>query len=121
MTKTRKVKFVLTCCPDNAASLKGLIFATSYFLRHGVVKSRKLAQMQKFEEKHLQAFQEVVEAKKNIDIEDNLTSTGVLFLLGENEKLVQQQPPCLEVNDEPAVLDEDEKESLSFLKVLLPR
>ena len=102
--KAQIAKFILTSV--NSGVLESLIFVTSYFLRCSVVRRRKLAMLPKITEDLLKPKKVTVRKKSE-------ESDGVLFMLGENEKLVQN-------SIKKSGKKRESRGSLHYMKINLP-
>ena len=101
-------KFLLTSHEEHGHWLESLIFVTTYFLRTSVVRRRKISACPKITDEFLKARKVTLKSKRNAEIEAESSNDGVLFLLGENEKLVQNPKN---------VKKRDSRGSLSYMKV----
>ena len=103
-------KFLLTASDRYSQCLESLIFVTSYFLRSSVIRRRKISACHPKITDDLLKPKKVVVRKRNKS-EDS--DAGVLFMLGENEKLVQQQKSS-------SGKKRESRGSLHYMKVNLP-
>ena len=107
-------KFILTT-NDNEHLLKHLMFATSYFIRCSQIRRKKLVRLNRLREKHFK-IKRVMVRRGTKKSEDSLD--GVMFLLGENERLVQHTSSTEPSTDESIEAEDD---SLCYMKVQLPK
>ena len=113
----QEAKFLITASNDEKVNvLKSLVFATSYFIRCSVIRRKKLVRLNRLREKHFKTKRIMVN-RGNKKSDDCLE--GVMFLLGENEKLVQQGASSSAESSENSF--EEEGDALSYLKVSLPK
>ena len=111
----QEAKFLVTATDEKVDLLKSLVFATSYFIRCSVVRRKKLVRLNRLREKHFKTKRIMVNrgSKKSDDCLE-----GVMFLLGDNEKLVQGGGSSSESSENNF---EQEQDALSYLKVSLPK
>ena len=114
----QEAKFLITASNDEKVNvLKSLVFATSYFIRCSVIRRKKLVRLNRLREKHFKTKRIMVN-RGNKKSDDCLE--GVMFLLGENEKLVQQGATSSSAESSENSFEE-EGDALSYLKVSLPK
>ena len=101
-------KFIISSSQaEEFSTLQSLVFVTSYFFRASIVRRKKLAPLTRIKSEQIRSKKVRVRNKT----EDDSPTSGVLFLLGENEKLVQSGHQ-----------EQEKEESKTFFrKVSLPK
>ena len=100
--------------------LQSLVFVTSYFFRSSYSRRKKISKINRLRSDQLKSKKVVMDKQNQSSARresDELANGGVLFMLGDNEELVQQGKPKAEDEERQGEIEDP----MFYRKVSLPK
>ena len=101
-------------------NLQSLVFVTSYFFRSSYSRRKKISKINRLRSDQLKSKKVVMDKQNQSSTRresDELANGGVLFMLGDNEELVQQGKPKAEDEERQGEIEDP----MFYRKVSLPK